>query len=417
MNEDNLLDNAIDLLENSSTSSDDDNIDSNSTSSSDDSSSTTSSDDSNYNLLLENDIYEEDLLFPLLHFLNNGHRRRVEDFLHVARAKSNEEFREDFRLTRPIVYLLLEFLETSGFIPLHESGKKKKSAELCLLMTLWFLNNKEPHRTLSNLFDMSLSSVFRIIRRVINWLVTIVPEVITWPEGNNITKVSHKFQEIAGIRNCIGAIDGSHIYINKPEENGREYFNRKQCYSILLQAVTDSNMKFTNIYCGDPGSFHDVRMLRRSELFRVAELERENIFPNTFLLGDKGYNGVAKKWIVSPFKDNDNLTIEQVEFNRKVSATRVVVEKAFSILKGRFRQLQKLPLRDTHFMTRIIIACCVLHNICLNNDDNDKDFYIEEDIVEQNELRNCYEQRDENVYAENLDRRTLLFREMYPYNN
>lgn len=84
---------------------DDDNIDSSSTSSSDDSSSTNSS---NYNPLLENDIYEEDLLFPLLHFLNNGRRRqRVENFFYVARVKSNEEFREDFRLTRPIVYQLL----------------------------------------------------------------------------------------------------------------------------------------------------------------------------------------------------------------------------------------------------------------------------------------------------------------------
>jgi len=82
-------------------------------------------------------------------------------------------------------------------------------------------------------------------------------------------------------------------------------------------------------------------------------------------------------------------------------------------LKGRFRQLQKLPLRDTHFMTRIIIACCVLHNICLNNGDNGEDFYIEENI-EQNEEN---EQRNENEYVGNLDRRTLLFREMYPHNN
>lgn len=84
-------------------------------------------------------------------------------------------------------------------------------------MTLWFLSNKEPHRTLSNLFDISLSSVFRIIRRVINWLITLVPEVITWPQGNDLIKISRDFQEKAGISNCIGAIDGSHIYINKPE--------------------------------------------------------------------------------------------------------------------------------------------------------------------------------------------------------
>jgi len=40
--------------------------------------------------------------------------------------------------------------------------------------------------------------------------------------------------------------------------------------------------------------------LRRLELFQVVELERENIpSNNTFLLGDKNYNGIAiKKWIV-----------------------------------------------------------------------------------------------------------------------
>ncbi|XP_036150190.1 protein ALP1-like [Monomorium pharaonis] len=177
-----------------------------------------------------------------------------------------------------------ESLETSRFIPLHNYGKKKKSAELCLLMSLWFLNNKKPHRTLANLFNISLSSVFRIIRRIINWLVTLVPEVVTWSEGNNITEVSGKFQEIAGIRSCIGAIDGSHIYINKPEENGRQYFNRKQyCYSILLQAVTDNNMKFINIYCGDPGSFHDVRMLKRSGAQFLNSFARETYSQILFL--------------------------------------------------------------------------------------------------------------------------------------
>jgi len=114
-----------------------------------------------------------------------------------------------------------------------------------------------------------LCPIFRVLSgcALSHRVLTGPSQVIIWPEGNDTTKVSRKFEEIAGIRNCIGVIDGSHIFINNPEENGREYFNRKQCYSILLQAVADSNMKFTNVYCGDPGSFHDVRMLRRSELF------------------------------------------------------------------------------------------------------------------------------------------------------
>jgi len=54
-------------------------------------------------------------------------------------------------------------------------------------------------------------------------------------------------------------------------------------------------MKFINIYCEDPGSFYDVRMLKKSELFQVAKQERENIFPNnTFLSEDKDFNRIAK---------------------------------------------------------------------------------------------------------------------------
>ena len=63
-------------------------------------------------------------------------------------------------------------------------------------------------------------------------------------------------------------------------------------------------------------------------------------------------------------------------------------------------------------MTRIIIACCVLHNICINNGNDGDDFYIEKDM---NEL-NCNEQRDGNVDARNLDRQNIMFREMYPCN-
>ncbi|KAL6258154.1 hypothetical protein P5V15_010077 [Pogonomyrmex californicus] len=91
----------------------------------------------NYNPL-ENNLYEEDLLFPLLQLLMNGRRRHhVQNFLDVIHRKNDEEFREDFKLNRMIVYRLI--------------------------VTLWFLSNKKSHRTLSNLFDISLSSVFRII--------------------------------------------------------------------------------------------------------------------------------------------------------------------------------------------------------------------------------------------------------------
>ncbi|XP_071640408.1 uncharacterized protein [Temnothorax longispinosus] len=112
--------NAMDLLfENTDSSSSSDN---NST----DTSSSSTSTDEDQNLFLENERLEEDLLFSLLQLLLNGRRRQhVENFLHVVPAKSNQEFREDFRLNRRCVYMLLESLEASGFIPTHEFGKER----------------------------------------------------------------------------------------------------------------------------------------------------------------------------------------------------------------------------------------------------------------------------------------------------
>jgi len=128
------------------------------------------------------------------------------------------------------------------------------------------------------------------------WLVSLMPEWIAWPQGGSIERISNSFMERAGIANCVGAIDGSHIPVEKPIVEGREYFNRKHSYSIVLLAVVDCDMKFINVYCGDPGSYHDTRVLRRSDLYHQAENNLRALFPgDTFLLGDKGYIGVGRR--------------------------------------------------------------------------------------------------------------------------
>ncbi|XP_046408922.1 putative nuclease HARBI1 [Ischnura elegans] len=357
-------------------------------------------------------ILEEELLFPVMNLIMNGQRlQRVHNFLEIANAKSDEEFKNDFRLQRRVVYKILDSLIASGYIPTHRDGKEKISAELSLLLTLWFLANNEPHRTLANLFNVSFSSVSRIVRRVVNWLVTLTPEVIKWPEGNQINKESAAFEALSGIRGCIGAIDGSHIPINQPE-NGRPYFNRKQAYSINLQGVVGSDLKFINIYCGDPGSYHDVRVLRRSDMYAAVEANVERYFPNqTFLLGDKAYNGVGKKWIVCPFKENGQLTDGQIDFNFRISQTRVVVERAFGILKGRFRRLQKIQLQDMEFTVKIVVACCVLHNICMDNGDDGEEMYENDAGMDHNGVSEDEETERERI-RQTTDRREQLFRRM-----
>lgn len=69
---------------------------------------------------------------------------------------------------------------------------------------------------------------------------------------------------------------------------------------------------------------------------------------------------------MKPFKQMATLTEEQVHYNKALSQARVVVEQAYGILKGRWRNLLK-PMEE-HISTAsiTIMACCVLHNICID---------------------------------------------------
>ncbi len=55
----------------------------------------------------------------------------------------------------------------------------------------------------------------------------------------------------------MGAIDGSHIPILKPQP---DYYNQKGYYSIVMQAVVDFRGIFMNVNIGWPGKVHDSRV-------------------------------------------------------------------------------------------------------------------------------------------------------------
>lgn len=71
----------------------------------------------------------------------------------------------------------------------------------------------------------------------------------------------------------------------------------------------------------------------------------------------------------------------QKRFNDILSKVRQVIERAFALLKGRFRRLKHLDMNRTDMIPFVIIACTVLHNICLEKLDEN----IEEYIVEGQE--------------------------------
>lgn len=60
--------------------------------------------------------------------------------------------------------------------------------------------------------------------------------IISWPTGRRLGRMATAFKAKQGFPNCIGAIDGSHIYIASPTNTivAADHRNRYKSFSILL---------------------------------------------------------------------------------------------------------------------------------------------------------------------------------------
>ena len=201
------------------------------------------------------------------------------------------------------------------------------------------------------------------------------PEVIKFPTGDRLKKIMMDFEHKKHMPMCCGAVDGSHIPIQAPfhTQGPLDYRNRKGFYSIVLQGCVDFDTKFISINVGFPGRAHDSRLYRRSSLCRrinagtllpdvYREIEGVRVYP--YILGDAAYG--LNIHLMKGFPGAAN-PIDQEWFTFRLSSARMCVERAFGMLKGRWRIFQK-PSESKHIIhhCRMTAAACVLHNLCVD---------------------------------------------------
>jgi hypothetical protein len=187
----------------------------------------------------------------------------------------------------------------------------------------------------------------------------ILPKASTWIKfAQTEAKIQNAKREWLDKYNfpaAIGVIDCTHIRIVKPSVHGDEYINRKGFPSINVQATCNSEEWFTSVDVSWPGSVHDARIWRNSDIKRVMEENREK----ALLLGDEGY-GIAP-WLMTPFKNPQ--TPEERAYNKLFTKERVIIERCFGQLKQRFPVLQYKVRLALKSVPKLIICCFILHNI------------------------------------------------------
>ncbi|XP_071652546.1 putative nuclease HARBI1 [Temnothorax longispinosus] len=223
----------------------------------------------------------------------------------------------------------------------------------------------DSYRSVCVKFGVGKATAFRAVRRVTYALHCIAPRFIQWPKEVVVASdIMGHFKRTCGFPNDIDAIDGTHIKIRAPLVDSASYINRKGFPSLNLQIVCDSRGLFTHCYGGQVGSIHDARVFRNSPVARFLEMP-DIYFPNdSHIIGDAAY--AIHPHLLVPFRDNGLLSNRPKNFNYCLSSTRMAVERAIGQLKIRFRiLLDCLPLTGVKKIPEFIIACCVLHNICI----------------------------------------------------
>lgn len=152
------------------------------------------------------------------------------------------------------------------------------------------------------------------------------------------------------------------------------YINRHDQVSITLQGICDAKKRYLDVVTGTPSKVHDSRIFKMSLISRRLA----NICEDRFhILADGAYE--LREWVITPYRCYELSTAARILFNKRFCSSRVVVENSFGILKKRFRQLKSIEIRDVDRITKFILSCCVLHNICIDANDTDDDLMDSDD--------------------------------------
>ena len=283
--------------------------------------------------------------------------RTVDWFEDDAMQMREYEFRNHFRMKRSVFNRLVSILRVpenyNSLTPAKTTG-----------IAIYRMASDATVREVANQFSVSESTVIRCTKSVVLCIISQLGNRIQWPQTRqDAENCARGFLKYGSVWGCVGALDGSLIRLKK-NPGDDSYVDRKGHFSIALQAVCDSNTRFLDVFCGCHGSMQDSRVLRLSEL--VRNNLGSNLPSGFFLVADGGYG--IRPWLMIPFRQVRAQSQAHANDNLWLSRCRVRIEQTFGSLKGRWRMLHNVDM-SVPSAIRTIVACCILHNFLLDEND------------------------------------------------
>ncbi|KAK9681280.1 DDE superfamily endonuclease [Popillia japonica] len=258
------------------------------------------------------------------------YRERTNEF---NKMWSDEEFRNRFRLSKPVVEYVRD--EIADEISSESNRNHALSASEMVLLPLRFLACGCFLQTTGDMMGVDKSTATRTINKVTRDIARLAINIIKMPStAEEIDETKHQFYNISKFPRCVGAIDCTHIKIQSPGGNDAEnYRNRKGFF-----------------FYQHPSASHDANIFRNSNIHNKFE---NGEFGNALLLGDSGYG--VKSYMMTPLA-NPQTPAEHL-YNEAQIRTRNVIERCFGVWKRRFPILSLGIRLSVEKVEAIVVAC------------------------------------------------------------
>lgn len=280
-------------------------------------------------------------------------------------SKDGDFFRPNFRLSQRTFRRLLQI------IPTNKNRGWENFFEFMIF--IFWIGSGCSYRVGSHAFGIARSTFCDLVHRKLDEIIKVRNQVIRFPDSQDeVIRMARAFKRKSK-QGCmdrfVGCLDGSHVRVKCPKGQETSYYDRDHNYSVQMQGLSDDRCKFLNLFVGFPGSCHDSKVLRYSSLYLKKLWPPEGYL----IAGDSGYPCISDPIkIITPFKTNMRpLTREEIAYNKAHSRIRITVERAFALLKNRWRSIfDKVLQVKIGRVAKVITAAVILHNVCISCEDN-----------------------------------------------
>ncbi|XP_047201266.1 protein ALP1-like [Girardinichthys multiradiatus] len=246
-------------------------------------------------------------------------------------------------------------------------------------VALWRLASNIEYRTISALFGVGKSTVCRCVRDMCHAIVALLSSTYLRPPTEQELEDSAKvFHSYLGFPHCVAAIKTLHIAIISPSSNASDYANPAGWLSVQSQVAVSGRGHFWDVCASFPGGTDPAEILQNSSLWVTAAEGGLSPAPTPIfmgkplryvLLGEACYP--LQRWLMKAYPEQKSrrgcrteLTEPQQLFNQRLSRALRASEEVLLRLRARWQCLSKRNDCGLDLVPTMILACCILHNMC-----------------------------------------------------